>query len=167
MGERKNSDAKPLKTMSNAKFRRYTLANFGFDALKDRPMKPPEPYRGTDELIDKYRRKDPVRNDHLLRELAIAKLAHMDFGEGSPYASIRFELLDIIASKLKQEAKLVRDGEARTAARRRMGSDQWKADDVQIRQIHPDWSDMRRARKISKERGGKVDTIRKVIARKK
>jgi hypothetical protein len=62
--------------------------------------KPPEIYKGTDELIAEFERLGKVDERGLLRELAIAKLAHLTFGEERPDVSIRFKLFDVIGSTL-------------------------------------------------------------------
>jgi hypothetical protein len=128
--------------------------------------KPVQVYTGTDKLIEKYGKDDWIEIRAVLRELALVKLAHMTFGEGRPDAVIRFELIDVIASKLAPLVERQRELTKAKKAASHPNRAQWQADAAQIWQNHPDWSKADVARLIGKERGKNPDWIRRVISRK-
>jgi hypothetical protein len=159
-------EKKTLAKMTDAEFRKLVSSKYKFDPLPDRQPKQVPVYTGTNELIEKYTNDDWVKIRAVLRELAIIKLAHMTFGEGSPNAAIRFELIDVIASKLALLLKGQRTATKERHSPARSKHKLWKTCAAQISQIHPSFSDSRIATLISKEHGGKPNTIRRVIARK-
>jgi hypothetical protein len=76
-------EQKTLAKMTDTEFRKAVRNKYKFDPLP-RKAKPSPVYTGTNELIEKFRNDDWVEIRAVLRELAIIKLAHMTFGEGSP-----------------------------------------------------------------------------------
>jgi hypothetical protein len=161
-------EQKTLAGTTDKVFRRFVRIKYKFDPLPDQqPKTKPVPvYTGTNELIEKYTNDDWVEIRAVLRELAITKLAHMTFGEGSPNAAIRFELIDIIASKLALLLKGQRKATKKRHSSARAKHELLKAYKAQILQNHPSFSDSRIATLISKEHGGNPNTIRRVIAQK-
>ena len=127
--------------------------------------KPLEIYKGTDELIAKG-----VDGNlwslfwPLIKEIRLARLAHIDFGEESPYPPLRPELLNTIEAVLTAMLPPSAKGATANKEKAQDRHAQWQADAVQIWQNHPKWSARRVALKIKKDRGGNSDTIRKVIA---
>jgi hypothetical protein len=156
-----------MEKMGDAEFRKTISNEYGFDPLPDRQSKtkPVPVYTGTDELIEKYTNDDLVGIRAVLRELAIIKLAHMTFGEGSPNAAIRFELIDIIASKLALMLKGQRTATKKRSSSARVKYELLKACDAQMRQNNPSLSDSRIAELFCDKHGGNPDTIRRVIPR--
>jgi hypothetical protein len=104
-------------------------------SLADLPKpKQPEIYRGTDKLIEEFKKTGKVDNRALLREIAIAKLYHLDFGEG-PYAAFPFELFDVIASVIADEPAWVRE---QAEAKERAGTARHAQQDSRAEELYRD-----------------------------
>jgi hypothetical protein len=125
-----------------------------------------ERYRGTDELIARFKATGKVNIRALLREIAIAKLYHLDFGDGRPDALIRFDLLDIIASKLTTPAKWAKEENEIRQKRDAPRYTEWQEEADNIWRVNKMLLKTPVAKMVAKCIGGNWNTIRRIIKKK-
>src|SRR5215469_12516 len=98
-----------------------------------------ERYRGTDELIAKFRARGRVYNRERLKEIGYARnhYLHVVDENGISYKLIRPELLEIIALKLAPSAVSQDKATKGKRANARLLREQWDLEAARIWQKHP------------------------------